>query len=196
MGKDGIRHKDGVPLHFSLLVPGTSTQRQQMAVLLQDMFKRVGARMDHRARGFSDHERSRCRRTTSTCAVRRNDCCDPTPSGIRQEWSTTAATRRRPEQHWLLLESGIRCAWSIPPSATMDSKRGDRAISSRVRDDDRGCARRSGCTRALRVAGMDDQRASCAHARGHVVGAISPTGRIGDGPAPKSASVALAASAH
>ena len=46
MGKDGIRHKGTVPLQFSLLVPVTSTQRQQMAVLLQDMFRQLGARMD------------------------------------------------------------------------------------------------------------------------------------------------------
>ena len=89
MGKDGIRHKNGVPLQFSLIVPGTSSQRQQMSILLQDMLKQVGARMDLEHMDFP----------TMLAQTQAHDfdasfegmLLDPTPSGIRQEWSTTAA---------------------------------------------------------------------------------------------------------
>jgi peptide/nickel transport system substrate-binding protein len=40
--EDGIRHKNGRPLHFSLLVPASSTNRHRMAVLLQEQFRKVG----------------------------------------------------------------------------------------------------------------------------------------------------------
>jgi peptide/nickel transport system substrate-binding protein len=42
----GVREKNGRQLRFSVLVPGTSRPRQMFAVLLQDAFKQVGARMD------------------------------------------------------------------------------------------------------------------------------------------------------
>jgi peptide/nickel transport system substrate-binding protein len=89
MGKDGIRHKGGVPLQFSILVPTTSPQRQQMAVLLQDMLKRVGARMDIERVDFPTLGSQTQARDFDTSFEGMS--LDPTPSGIRQEWSTTAA---------------------------------------------------------------------------------------------------------
>ena len=89
LGKDGIRHKGGVALQFSMLVPGSSAQRQQMSLLLQDMFKRVGARMDIDHVDFPT--------LLARAAAHDYDAAfegmglDPTPSGIRQEWSTAAA---------------------------------------------------------------------------------------------------------
>jgi peptide/nickel transport system substrate-binding protein len=89
MGKDGIRHKGGVPLQFSILVPIASTQRQQMTVLLQDMLKRVGARMDIERVDFPTlGSRTQAREFDASFE---GMSLDPTPSGIRQEWSTTAA---------------------------------------------------------------------------------------------------------
>ena len=89
MGKDGIRHKGSTSLAFSLLVPVTSTQRQQMAVLMQDMYKKVGARMDIETLDFP----------TMGSRLTAHDfdasfegmSLDATPSGIRQGWSTRAA---------------------------------------------------------------------------------------------------------
>ena len=89
MGKDGIRHKGGVPLRFSILVPTASTQRQQMAVLLQDMLKRVGAHMDIERVDFPTFGSQTQARDFDTSFEGMS--LDPTPSGIRQEWSTTAA---------------------------------------------------------------------------------------------------------
>jgi len=89
MGKDGIRHKGSQPLRFSVLVPSTSTQRQQMVVLIQDMLKRVGAQVDIERVDFP----------TMGAHLQAHDydasfegmSLDPTPSGIRQEWSSAAA---------------------------------------------------------------------------------------------------------
>ena len=89
MGKDGIRHKGDVALRFSLLVPGSSSQRQQMAVMIQDMFKRVGASMSIEHVDFAT--------LMARQPVHDYDAAfdgmslDPTPSGIRQEWSSAAA---------------------------------------------------------------------------------------------------------
>lgn len=89
MGRDGVRHKGAALLQFTVLVPVTSTQRQQMAVLLQDMWKKVGARMDIESVDFPtlgarEHARD-------FDAAFEGMSLDPTPSGIRQEWSTAAA---------------------------------------------------------------------------------------------------------
>ncbi len=89
MGKDSIRHKGPVALQFSLIVPGSSTQRQEMAVLVQDMMKRLGARLDIEHTDFPT--------LSARTAAHDFDASfegmslDPTASGIRQEWSTTAA---------------------------------------------------------------------------------------------------------
>jgi peptide/nickel transport system substrate-binding protein len=89
MGRDGVRHKGDVPLRFSLLVPGTSTQRQQMSVLLQDMLKRVGVKLDLEHVDFPTMN-DRMQKHDFDAAFE-GMTIDPTPSGIRQEWSTSAA---------------------------------------------------------------------------------------------------------
>ena len=89
MGTDGLRHKGATPLRFSLVVPGSSTQRQQLAVLLQDMLKKVGAAMeiDH-----VDFPTLGAKQSAHDYDVTfEGMMLDPTPSGIRQEWSTTSA---------------------------------------------------------------------------------------------------------
>jgi peptide/nickel transport system substrate-binding protein len=44
-GKDGIRYKNGQPLALSVIVPTSSKIRQQFAVLLQDQWANIGARV-------------------------------------------------------------------------------------------------------------------------------------------------------
>jgi peptide/nickel transport system substrate-binding protein len=89
MGKDGFRHKGAATLRFSMLVPVTSTQRQQMAVLLQDMWKKVGAQLDIEIVDFPTFGSREGARDFDTAFE--GMTMDPTPSGIRQEWSTAAA---------------------------------------------------------------------------------------------------------
>jgi peptide/nickel transport system substrate-binding protein len=88
-GADGVRHKGAAPLRYTILVPSTSTIRQQAAVLMQDMYKQVGARVDIERVDFptmgareSAHEFD---------AAIDGMALDPSPSSIRQEWSSAAA---------------------------------------------------------------------------------------------------------
>ncbi len=89
LGKDGVRRKGSVPLRFGMLVPTTSTQRQQMAVLLQDMWKKVGAQMDIERVDFPALGSREAAHDFDMAFERMS--LDPTPSGIRQEWSTASA---------------------------------------------------------------------------------------------------------
>lgn len=88
-GAGGVRHKGAVPLHFTILVPSTSTQRQQAAVLLQDMYKRVGAGVDIERVDFPTFGARE--QAHEFDAALDGMSLDPSPSGIRQEWSSAAA---------------------------------------------------------------------------------------------------------
>ena len=88
-GAEGVRHKGAAPLRFTILVPSTSTVRQQAAVLMQDMYKQIGARVDIERVDFptmgareSAHEFD---------AAIDGMALDPSPASIRQEWSSAAA---------------------------------------------------------------------------------------------------------
>lgn len=86
-GPDGIRSKAGRQLRFSVLTPGVSLFRRKYAVLLQEQFRRVGARVDvdiveqapfveRMQRGAFD-------------AIMAGFNTDPGPSGMKQVWSTS-----------------------------------------------------------------------------------------------------------
>ena len=94
MGPDGVRHKNGVALHFTILAPSTSTVRQQMAVLLQDMFKQVGAKVDIERVDFAAFNGRQQAHQFEAALVGMG--LDPTPSGIQQEWTTQAARANGP----------------------------------------------------------------------------------------------------
>lgn len=89
VGTNGIRQKGATSLHFTILVPSTSTARQQAAVLMQDMFKHAGARVDIERVDFptfgSREQAHEFDVTLDGMAL------DPSPANIRQEWSTAAA---------------------------------------------------------------------------------------------------------
>jgi peptide/nickel transport system substrate-binding protein len=191
MGKDGVRHKGAVPLRFSLLVPGTSTQRQQMAVLLQDMFKRVGARMDIEhvdLPTMSDREEKH-----DFDAAFEGMTVDATPSGIRQEWSTSAARAGGTSNTGYysnpvfdaIVDSAV--AASSPKIAIAQYRR---AYATLI-DDAPAIWLYEGTT----VAGMG-VNVHPAHMRADTWWASLAEWSIDDSPAAKSASVALAAGAH
>ena len=91
-GDSGWRSKNGQPLRFSILVPASSTPRLRMAVLMQEMFRAVGARVDLEQTDFPTYvQRQESRQfDASMVAVQ----LDPTPSSIRQSWSSAAARAR------------------------------------------------------------------------------------------------------
>ena len=89
LGKDGVRHKGATPLRFTVLVPISSAQRQQIAVVLQDMFKSVGAAIEIERVDFPTLGARQVAHDYDMTFE--GMILDPTPSGIRQEWSTMAA---------------------------------------------------------------------------------------------------------
>ena len=191
MGKDGVRHKGAVPLRFALLVPGTSTQRQQMAVLLQDMFKRVGARMDIEHVDFptmGDREEKH-----DFDAAFEGMTVDPTPSGIRQEWSTSAARAGGTSNTGYytnpafdaLIDSAV--AASSPKAAIAQYRR---AYATLI-DDAPAIWLYEGTT----TAGMGTN-VHPSHMRADMWWVNLADWSIDDGPVAKGASVALAAGAH
>jgi peptide/nickel transport system substrate-binding protein len=191
MGTDGVRHKGSQTLQFSVLVPSTSTQRQQMVVLVQDMLKRVGARMDIErvdfptmgARGQAhDYD-----------ASFEGMSLDPTPSGIRQEWSTAAAKGEGTSNTGYYMSSTFdaivdSAVASRDPQAAIAHYR--RAYATLI-DDAPGIW----MYELPSIAGMS-VNVHPAPMRADLWFAHLADWTIGDAPAPKSASVALAAGAH
>ena len=89
-GKDSVRHKGATTLRFTILVPSTSTVRQQAAVLMQDMFKRVGAKVDIERVDFPTLSAREAAHEFDVAID--GMALDPSPANIRQEWSTAAAS--------------------------------------------------------------------------------------------------------
>jgi peptide/nickel transport system substrate-binding protein len=86
-GPDGVRVKNGRRLEFDISTPVSSAARKQYSVLLQDAFKRVGVaahidEMDNAAfvAKNADHSFDTMIELYQT---------DPSPSGLRQSWSTS-----------------------------------------------------------------------------------------------------------
>lgn len=83
---DGVRDKNGQPLAFHILVPTTSVLRRQYAVLLQNQFRAVGARVDIDALEFSVVVQRLNAGNFDTSVLSRGN--DPSPgSGITQSWT-------------------------------------------------------------------------------------------------------------
>jgi peptide/nickel transport system substrate-binding protein len=191
MGKDGVRHKGGAPLQFSILVPSTSTQRQQMVVLMQDMMKRIGARMDIERVDFPTmiaHGKAH-----DYDASFEGMSLDPTPSGIRQEWSTAAAKREGTSNTGYYMSSAFDAAVdsavaSRDPQAAIAYYR--RAYATLI-DDAPGIW----MYELPSIAGMS-VNVHPAPMRADLWFAHLADWTVGDATSPKSASVALAAGAH
>lgn len=91
-GPGGLRRKGGRPLRFGIIVPSASAPRMRMAVLMQAMFKAVGAQADIEAMDFPTHlQRLESRRFDASMNAAQ---LDPTPSSIRQSWSSAAMHAR------------------------------------------------------------------------------------------------------
>ena len=87
---DGVRERAGRPLTFSLLVPGTSAFRVRMALLVQEELRKVGVDMKIEQVDFNVmSQRQDARRFD---AIFGGLVLDPSPSGIRQTFTTQAAT--------------------------------------------------------------------------------------------------------
>ena len=87
-GSDGIRSRNGKALTFSVLVPTSSAFRQSYAVIMQEQYRLVGVKMDVEKLDFPAFV-ERLHRHEFEAAMD-NLTSSPSPSGVRQSWSTGA----------------------------------------------------------------------------------------------------------
>ena len=86
---DGWRYRDGHQLRFTMIVPSSSTPRMRAAVIMQEMFRKVGVRAEIEQMDFPTHgNRQEARRFDASMNTMSSD---GVPSTIRQLWSTEAA---------------------------------------------------------------------------------------------------------
>ncbi len=86
-GSDGIRRRGATPLAFSLIVPSSSANRMRLAVLLQEQWRKAGARvsvdpMEVNTFGARMEERN-------FDALLNAWHIEPTPSSVREEWASS-----------------------------------------------------------------------------------------------------------
>jgi peptide/nickel transport system substrate-binding protein len=83
---DGVREKGRRLLEFGILVPSSSRPRGQFAVLLQEAFRQVGAKVNVESAEFTTvSARLSSRNFETTLGLWQ---VDPSPGGVRQTWGT------------------------------------------------------------------------------------------------------------
>jgi peptide/nickel transport system substrate-binding protein len=90
-GADGVRSRNGKPLAFSLMVPSSSAIRMKFAVLLQEEWRRAGARVriePLEVNAFGARMDSRKFESLLNAWH-----IDPTPSSVREEWASSEIKR-------------------------------------------------------------------------------------------------------
>jgi peptide/nickel transport system substrate-binding protein len=90
-GADGIRVRNGKPLAFSLMLPGSSAIRMKFAVLLQEQWRKAGANVriePLEANTFGARMNSRKFESLLNAWH-----IDPTPSSVREEWASSEIRR-------------------------------------------------------------------------------------------------------
>ncbi|MGI8508893.1 MAG: peptide ABC transporter substrate-binding protein [Gemmatimonadaceae bacterium] len=85
----GVRHKNGVPLQFTILTPSSSKERGRLAVLLQEQFRRVGVHVD--VQTLELNALMQQLGTRNFDAVMTTWALDPDPEAVRGNWGSVAA---------------------------------------------------------------------------------------------------------
>ena len=89
-GPDGIRMRAGQPLAFGLLTPSSSANRAKFAVLIQAQLREVGVKVDvESVDGGAFGARLKARIFDANMGGIHTT---PSPSGLRQTWSSAAST--------------------------------------------------------------------------------------------------------
>jgi peptide/nickel transport system substrate-binding protein len=87
VGPNGTRAKNGAPLRFSVMFPGTSIPRRRYAVLLQEQFRKIGAQLDI---DQLDPKAMLDRRNAGDFdAILDAFSPDPNAAGAKQNWATS-----------------------------------------------------------------------------------------------------------
>ncbi len=86
---DGVRERGGRPLRFGIMVPSSSAIRVQIATLLQEMYRQVGARVDVEQMELNQMlQRLGDRDYDAVIMAVRHDAG---PGSIRQSWGSASA---------------------------------------------------------------------------------------------------------
>ncbi len=88
-GGDGMRARNGKQLAFTIMVPSSSKDREKLAVLMQDEFKRVGIKASILSVEPNVFEQQQYAHTFD--AAIESWLADPSPGGIRESWGSAAA---------------------------------------------------------------------------------------------------------
>jgi len=88
---DGVRDRNGVPLEFTLEVPGSSKARSRMAVLIQEQLKQVGVKMNIDQLDFPAFIAKEG--SKSFDAVFGGWHVEASPGSIRQTWGSAGAVK-------------------------------------------------------------------------------------------------------
>ena len=88
-GADSIRRRNGRPLEFTLTVPGSSRNRVNMSLIVQNQLKQVGAKMNIDKVEFAAFIDRETRHRFD--AMMGGWHVEASPAGIRQTWSSAGA---------------------------------------------------------------------------------------------------------
>ncbi|MGI9089550.1 MAG: peptide ABC transporter substrate-binding protein [Gemmatimonadaceae bacterium] len=86
---NGVRYRNGLPLEFTIVTPSSSKERGRLAVLLQDQFKHVGARV--KVQTLEINTLMQQLATRDFDAVMATWSMDANPAAVRQSWGSEAA---------------------------------------------------------------------------------------------------------
>ena len=86
---DGIRERNGRPLQFSLIVPGTSKPRVSLAVLLQEQLRQAGVKVDVEQLDFPVLIERERKRAFDAAIGQWNT--QPSPGSVRGSWGTAGS---------------------------------------------------------------------------------------------------------
>ena len=87
-GADSVRAKGGRRLEFGLIVPTSSRARMSYAVLLQQAFRNVGAKMNIEQMDIATFSQRQDARNFDAFMASFNT--DPSPSGLKQTWASSS----------------------------------------------------------------------------------------------------------
>jgi peptide/nickel transport system substrate-binding protein len=88
---DGVREKNGIPLEFTLSVPGPSKARNTMATAIQEQLRQAGVKVNIEPLDFAAFVNKE--NTRSFDAVFGGWHVEPSPGGIRQTWGSAGAAK-------------------------------------------------------------------------------------------------------
>ncbi|HVT38593.1 MAG TPA: ABC transporter substrate-binding protein [Gemmatimonadaceae bacterium] len=89
VGSDGIRSRAGIPLEFTVIVSTASKNRTRLAPLVQEQWRQAGIRVD--LQSLDDNAFNERRRSRRFDALLNGLATTPSPSGIRQSWTSSGA---------------------------------------------------------------------------------------------------------